>query len=360
MNKNEVESKEENHSKLEEDIKRELRVNELSKETKNNLVSRIIIAICIVVVILPCILLGDYFLFALILLLSLITTHEISKAPQSIEHRYRPIIYLFSYLMIFLLVFLNFFIDLFASIYQYSTDPSIQNFVFNLNTAFKSPYINIGCFVICIGFFLIEAVFDKKFSLKDAFYFITMLFLVSLGLQNMLYLRYLPFNLNPEVEVTPFYKYLLSAMPLFFVFASACLTDVFAYLVGVLFGKHKMCPTISPKKTWEGFAGGIFFGFAIPFITAMLMAHFGYPILEGVLDIEHWWNILILFLVLPFVGTFGDLFFSKVKREFNIKDFGTVLKSHGGILDRFDSIIFCSIVTGLLVFAMSFDWTSII
>ena len=90
------------------------------------------------------------------------------------------------------------------------------------------------------------------------------------------------------------------------------------------------------------------------------MAHFGYPILEGVLDIEHWWNILILFLVLPFVGTFGDLFFSKVKREFNIKDFGTILKSHGGILDRFDSIIFCSIVTGLLVFAMSFDWTSII
>ena len=83
MNKKEVESKEENHSKLEQDLKRELRVNELSKETKNNLVSRIIIAVCIVVLILPCILLGDYFLFALTLLLSLITTHEIAKAPQS-------------------------------------------------------------------------------------------------------------------------------------------------------------------------------------------------------------------------------------------------------------------------------------
>ena len=212
MNKKEVESKEGNHSKLEQDLKRELRVNELSKETKNNLVSRIIIAVCIVVLILPCILLGDYFLFALTLLLSLITTHEIAKAPQSIEHPYRPIIYLFSYLMMFLLIFLNFFIDLFISIYQYTTDPAIQNFIFDLNKAFKSPYINIGCFVICIGFFLIEAVFDKKFSLKDAFYFITMLFLVSLGIQNMLYLRYLPFNLNPDVEQTLLYKYLLSAI----------------------------------------------------------------------------------------------------------------------------------------------------
>ena len=63
------------------------------------------------------------------------------------------------------------------------------------------------------------------------------------------------------------------------------------------------------------------------------------PLLEGILDAEHFYNIVILSLMMPIFSVFGDLLFSQIKRHFGIKDFGTALRSHGGILDRLDSIL---------------------
>lgn len=113
------------------------------------------------------------------------------------------------------------------------------------------------------------------------------------------------------------------------VFVGAWVTDTFAYFSGYFFGKHKLIPAVSPKKTVEGAIGGTLFamiGFAIVGII------YGYSIK----------NIIILALVGLFasvVSQFGDLSASLVKRHYGIKDYGKLFPGHGGVLDRFDSIL---------------------
>ena len=104
----------------------------------------------------------------------------------------------------------------------------------------------------------------------------------------------------------------------------------------------------SPKKTWEGFIGGVVFSCLLTFGTAMLLTYYNCPLFNKI-SLDKWYLILIISLVIPFVGTLGDLFFSSVKRHFDIKDFGVLLKSHGGVLDRMDSILFACIVGTLIV-----------
>jgi phosphatidate cytidylyltransferase len=107
----------------------------------------------------------------------------------------------------------------------------------------------------------------------------------------------------------------------------AC-NDTFAFLSGVLFGKHLMAPHVSPKKTWEGFAGSII----ATTIGASLVMHFTFH--------KPWYVGAILGVVGVVTATFGDLIESAIKRDLGIKDMGTILPGHGGILDRIDSILF--------------------
>ncbi|MFN8210179.1 MAG: phosphatidate cytidylyltransferase [Bacteroidales bacterium] len=103
--------------------------------------------------------------------------------------------------------------------------------------------------------------------------------------------------------------------------------DSGAYLSGVSFGKHRLMERISPKKSWEGFAGG--------FILTLLVAWFLSGFL-GVVDRKGW---MIIAVIISVSGTFGDLFESMLKRSTGVKDSGTILPGHGGFLDRFDSTI---------------------
>jgi phosphatidate cytidylyltransferase len=103
--------------------------------------------------------------------------------------------------------------------------------------------------------------------------------------------------------------------------------DTGAYLSGISFGKHKMMERISPKKTWEGFIGGI--------IAAILAAWLLSGWL-GVVDKIHW---VVIALIISVAGTYGDLVESMLKRSLGVKDSGTIMPGHGGFLDRFDSAI---------------------
>lgn len=107
----------------------------------------------------------------------------------------------------------------------------------------------------------------------------------------------------------------------------AC-NDTFAYFSGVLFGKHPMAPAISPKKTWEGFAGSI----VATMIGSSLVFSFAMH--------KDWWLGAIVGVVAVITGTCGDLIESAVKRDLAIKDMGSLLPGHGGILDRIDSVLF--------------------
>lgn len=114
-------------------------------------------------------------------------------------------------------------------------------------------------------------------------------------------------------------------------FVMAFMTDTGAYLIGCAFGKHKLCPIISPKKTVEGLFGGILGGIAGMLVYGLVLQHFfGFTV-----------NYLFaaIYGVLGAGGaTFGDLMFSVIKRQTGIKDYGKLLPGHGGILDRFDSV----------------------
>ncbi len=333
---------------------REHHINELNKEAKTNLMSRIIIAACLVAVVIPCLILGEYFWLTLILLMAIIMTHEICKAPQSIERKFKNVVFFFAYFMVIALTFYIFLKDIIIEYNHYlEINGTDDGFTFNILTAFKAPQLSLTAFCISTVFFFLEVLIDPNFTIHDAFYFIVMMFVISLGLQCLIYLRFLPFlNADTNFLNDPSFKYGQSSLLIVFVLLGTCLNDVGAYLIGILFGKHKFAPRISPKKTWEGFFGGIFTGFIASFLFGILFSYFGFPLLKGVLDFEHWYNILILAIALPLAGTFGDLLFSSLKRGYKIKDFGTILKSHGGLLDRFDSILIGSITASLIILIM--------
>lgn len=124
-------------------------------------------------------------------------------------------------------------------------------------------------------------------------------------------------------------------------FVVAFSSDIGAYFAGVTLGKHKLCPIISPKKTVEGLIGGLLFA---AFVTAVygliLQVCFGFKV--------NYFFVVIYALVGALGGVFGDLSFSVIKRQTGIKDYGYLFPGHGGILDRFDSVI----VTAPMIEAM--------
>ena len=103
--------------------------------------------------------------------------------------------------------------------------------------------------------------------------------------------------------------------------------DTFGYLVGVLIGRHSLVPSISPKKSWEGLVGSIFF----TSIGGALSFHY-------ILDFQ-WWIGSLVALMIVFTATSGDLIESAMKRDLSLKDMGSLLPGHGGMLDRLDSVL---------------------
>lgn len=111
------------------------------------------------------------------------------------------------------------------------------------------------------------------------------------------------------------------------VFIFIWVNDSFAYLTGMMLGKHRMFERISPKKSWEGFAGGLVFAM----IAAVIYSHFTHY-----LSLSAWIGFAAITVAF---GTWGDLIESLIKRTFGVKDSGNMIPGHGGILDRFDSTI---------------------
>ena len=129
------------------------------------------------------------------------------------------------------------------------------------------------------------------------------------------------------------------------VFLGAWICDTFAYFTGMLFGKHKLIPELSPKKTVEGSVGGITF-------TVLAFLLYGL-ICESAFSLEANYLVLALSgLVLSVISQLGDLFASLIKREYGVKDYSKLLPGHGGIMDRFDSIL--AVSGAFLVICMLF------
>lgn len=125
-----------------------------------------------------------------------------------------------------------------------------------------------------------------------------------------------------------------------FILSFAC--DTFAYFAGLCFGKHKLAPKVSPKKTIEGSVGGICGNVVCGLLFAFVMDRF---LNAGI----GYGAMVILALCCAVVAQVGDLSFSLIKREFGVKDYGKLFLEHGGVLDRFDSVLFVTPVIELVL-----------
>ncbi|GAB4161905.1 MAG: phosphatidate cytidylyltransferase [Winogradskyella sp.] len=173
---------------------------------------------------------------------------------------------------------------------------------------------------VFVNLILIKDLFtEKKIPLFESKLYIVTTFYLTSGFVFMLLIANYKHNFTPLL--------LLGSFILVWVNDSA------AYLVGKNFGKQKLFPSISPKKTVEGFLGGLFFACISSFFISKYTAN----ILE--LKFTNW---LILAIIISVLGTFGDLIESKFKRQAGVKDSGVIMPGHGGLLDRLDSIIFAS------------------
>ena len=152
---------------------------------------------------------------------------------------------------------------------------------------------------------------NTNYETKDAFYLIGVLLFLSTAFHQVMVLR------NQNVWL------------LLYILLISTITDIFAYLVGKLIGKKKIFPAISPNKTYAGTIGGVIFGTIIPTVFYAL-----------VISNECLLEVAVTSFILSIISVLGDLLFSKIKRENDVKDFSDLIPGHGGILDRFDSFIF--------------------
>lgn len=237
---------------------------------------RIISAVVAAIITVPLILLGGYYYKFLILILAtlgfkeFITIKDFDFIPRRVKY--------ISYFLFILSVF-------------------IPNFIY----------------ITFLTLTILSVFINDKLKTKDTFFLIGLITFLSVAFRSLLIV-----GLNIKLFV-----YLLSI---------TIIGDTFAMLFGMLIGKHKLVPDVSPKKTIEGSIGG--------FLIAVIVAVIIYVNIVGTLS----FNLILVTSLLAIISQLGDLVFSKFKRDYKIKDFSNIMPGHGGILDRLDSIFFVSML----------------
>ena len=169
--------------------------------------------------------------------------------------------------------------------------------------------------------------FDEKVKVTDV--------LCSFSSTLYVMLCFAAFTALRKIDGIGLYMFLL-------VFIAAWITDTFAYFTGYFLGKHKLIPSVSPKKTVEGSVGGIAGAVIIVILFQLICSKY--------FDCKpNYLNGVIIAIVCSIMSQFGDLAASCIKREHNVKDFGNIMPGHGGILDRFDSVIYISPILFILL-----------
>ena len=273
--------------------------------------TRIITGIVMAIVLIPIVLLGNWFMVACSALLSYIGTYELikmhcAKSKLSIVDQY--VVPLASSVIVILGGFMM-----------------LTNYV-TLSHLFISL---LGMFTI----FLIASLFSNNHKLTDFMLFFGFVLYGGLGVFMAINSRFITMINGETVNY-------LGLVLILYLAISTMFTDIGAYAIGMLFGKHKLCPNISPNKTIEGAIGGTIIATTCGTIFLLVFENIlSFNLLGVDNNILNIVFVALLSLSISIVSQMGDLIASKLKREYDIKDYGFIFPGHGGVMDRFDSLI---------------------
>lgn len=251
---------------------------------------RVVSAILMVLIFVPFLVLGGNYFTGFMAGIGVLGLYEMLKIRSS-KKKFPLPMRIIAYLMVVILIVNN----SLAIDFQYDLDYRLVSLVIFL---FLSPMVFIND--------------SKKYNLNDALFLVGSVVFVGLSFNLLVITR----NFNIAYII---YLFLITIM-----------TDTFALFTGMLIGKHKLAPLISPKKTIEGAIGGSLMGTVVASAFYMTVINNSVPLVL----------VVLITLGLTVVGQVGDLAFSAIKRYYGEKDFSDLIPGHGGILDRFDSLVF--------------------
>ena len=261
--------------------------------------TRILGAIIVIAVFVPFLIIGKLPFAILMTVLSVCSVYELLKVREQ-QKKFPKLLKVIAYLVTVAFCLYNV-----GSIdFQYNFDYRVMTFLIFI---FLSPMVFINN--------------SKRYNFDDALFLIGSVLFLGLSFNLIIVTR--------NYDIT-YILYLLLI---------TTITDTFALVTGSLIGKNKLCPKISPKKTIEGLVGGVFFGTfaASAFYITVINSNISLVLL------------VVITALLCLIGQLGDLVFSSIKRYYEIKDFSDLIPGHGGILDRFDSLIFVTLAFIILV-----------
>jgi phosphatidate cytidylyltransferase len=247
---------------------------------------RIISAIIMCAILIPVLIIGGRVFIVAVGMIGVLALRELMDLKES--HKKIPD-------LVFLIGMLDLLLLIFSSFDGYSI-------------AFGLTYRGLA--ITLLTLFIPTLFYKENYQTKDAMYLSGSVILLGLVFNSLILIR------NYDI------------WHLVYLLLIVVLTDTFALFIGSLIGKHKLASNISPNKTWEGSIAGS--------IVATSIASIFYSNVIATVNVK----IIALTLLLSIIGQFGDLLFSKIKRENKIKDFSNLIPGHGGVLDRIDSLIF--------------------
>ena len=254
---------------------------------------RIISAIVMVAIFIPFLIIGEFPFAVLMGVLGMFGFYELMRVRET-KKKFPFVLKLLAYFLV--LAFSMYNIN--SIEFAYKFDYRVMSFIIFM---FTTPMVFIND--------------TKRFNLNDALFLIGSILFVGLSFNLIVITRNLDIN---------YIIYLLLI---------TTITDTFALFTGMLIGKHKLCPDISPKKTIEGLVGGTLMG-------TFVATAFYYTVISSSVSLVF---LILITILLCLVGQVGDLVFSSIKRYYGVKDFSNLIPGHGGILDRFDSLIFVTL-----------------
>ena len=260
---------------------------------------RVLSAIVMIAIFVPLLIIGGKTFAIFMSFLAILGLYELIHIRES-RKEFPFLVKMFAYIMV-----LFFSMSHFDSIeFSYTMDYRVVAFMI---FAFLSPMVFIHDF--------------KKYNLNDALFLIGSVLFIGLSFNLLIICR------NYDIVY------------LIYLLLITTITDTMALFTGMLVGKHKLCPLVSPKKTVEGMIGGTVAGsfVATAFYVTVINPSVSLPF------------VVLITVILSLLGQLGDLVFSSIKRYYNKKDFSNLIPEHGGILDRFDSSIF--VVLAFIIFS---------